>query len=312
MMNSTARFEQRLTSFIVRVEEALEEVLSESAMRGEIARPPRLRAAMAHAALNGGKRLRPLLVTETAALFGVDFHLSLRTGIAFELLHCYSLVHDDLPAMDNDDTRRGKPTVHKAFGEATAILAGDALQTLAFDVLSREETHDDPAVRIALVQCLARASGIGGMAGGQMLDLEAEGRYANDGAPPALTLGDIETLQRMKTGALLAACCEAGAILGGATADEKAAIERYGRAIGFAFQLADDLLDIEGNAQMVGKAVGKDAAKNKGTLVSVLGADAARSKRDELIETAKRALEPFGAKAEWLVHCAEFIAARKS
>ena len=302
----------RLASFILRVEEALEDVLGASPLSGEFARPARLRDAMAHAVLGGGKRLRPLLVSESAALFGVDFHQALNAGIAFELLHCYSLVHDDLPAMDNDDTRRGKPTVHKAFDEATAILAGDALQTLAFEVLSRESTHGNPAVRAALVRCLATASGIGGMAGGQMLDLEAEGRFAGEKTPPALTIEDVERLQRMKTGALLSACCRAGSILGNADDTAQRALDRYGRAIGFAFQLADDLLDAEGDAAEVGKAVGKDAAKNKATFVSTLGPRAARRKLAELVDDAKWALRPFGSSAEWLIACADFVATRKS
>jgi farnesyl diphosphate synthase len=311
-MNIPAPFELRLTSFILRVEEALEEALNGNPLADEIARPARLREAMAHAVLSGGKRIRPLLVSETAGLFGVDFYNALNTGIAFELLHCYSLVHDDLPAMDDDDTRRGKPAVHKAFDEATAILAGDALQTLAFDVLSRETTHKDASVRAALVQCLAKASGIGGMAGGQMLDLEAEGRFTEGKKPPAFALADVEKLQRMKTGALLAACCRAGAILGKANIHDTGVIERYGRAIGFAFQLADDLLDVEGDADEVGKAVGKDAARNKATFVSLMGPRAAKRKLDELVDDAKWALRPFGSRAEWLIACAEFIAARKS
>jgi len=305
-------FEQRLAERASYCEQVLEQILGASAQQGERARPARLLAAMRHAALGGGKRLRPALVVESAALFGVPAEASMPAGAAFELLHCYSLVHDDLPAMDDDDLRRGKPTVHKAFDEATAILAGDALQTLAFDVLSREATHHDPAVRAALVQCLARASGIGGMAGGQMLDLAAEGRFSVDSEPAALDLGEIETLQRMKTGALLAACCEAGAILGNAPEADKVAIKRYANAIGFAFQLADDILDVEGDAEAVGKAVGKDAAKNKGTLVSVIGVADARKRLDGLVDEAKHALASFGTGATWLIACAEFIAARKS
>lgn len=287
-------------------------LLSSEPLATEFARPPRLLEAMRHAALGGGKRLRPYLVTETASLFGVRESQAIYAGAAFELLHCYSLVHDDLPVMDDDDTRRGRPTVHKAFDEATAILAGDALQTLAFDVLSRHTTHSDPAVRSSLVQCLARASGVGGMAGGQMLDLEAEGRFTESREPPALAMQDVERLQRMKTGALLIGCCQAGAILGGADEDARRSIERYGRAIGSAFQLADDLLDVEGNAAEVGKAVGKDAAKNKATFVSMMGARSAKRKLDELVDDAKWALRPFGTRAEWLVACADFIAARKS
>lgn len=307
-----SQFEQRLAHVAELSEATLAALLSSEPLSTEFARPQRLLKAMRHAALGGGKRLRPMLVIETAALFGVRESQAVYAGAAFELLHCYSLVHDDLPAMDDDDTRRGKPTVHKAFDEATAILAGDALQTLAFDVLSRETTHKDAAVRAALVRCLATASGIGGMAGGQMLDLEAEGRFAADKSPPALSIEDVERLQRMKTGALLSACCRAGAILGNADEAGQRALERYGRAIGFAFQLADDLLDAEGDAAEVGKAVGKDAAKNKATFVSTLGPRSARRKLTELVDDAKWALNPFGQRAEWLVACAEFVAARRS
>jgi farnesyl diphosphate synthase len=307
-----ALFERRLSGVAEHCEHILTAVLSGEAQAQEVTWPTRLLEAMRHAALGGGKRLRPFLLVETAMLFGVGESRSMYAGAAFELLHCYSLVHDDLPAMDNDDTRRGKPTVHKAYDEATAILAGDALQTLAFDLISRETTHPDAGVRAALVQCLAKASGIGGMAGGQMLDLEAEGRFAENKAPRALTLAEIEKLQRMKTGALLAACCRAGAILGKAGTRDADAIARYGRAIGFAFQLADDLLDTEGNADEVGKAVGKDAAKNKATYVSTLGPIAAKRKLGELVEESKRALHAFGDRAEWLAACADFIAARKS
>ncbi len=309
-MNSSGDFQRRLTSFIIRVDEALEEALAADAAAGEIARPARLREAMVHAVLSGGKRIRPLLVSESAALFGADSLSALNTGIAFELLHCYSLVHDDLPAMDNDDMRRGRPTVHRAFDEATAILAGDALQTLAFDMISREIAHPDPSVRVALVQCLAKASGIGGMAGGQMLDLEAEGRF--EMTVQKLSLNEIARLQRMKTGALLAGCCEAGAILGKANTTDRTALANYAGAIGLAFQISDDLLDAEGNAAAVGKAVGKDAERGKATFVSVLGKEAARMKLAELIEEAKTALTPFGERGKWLAACAEFVAARKS
>jgi farnesyl diphosphate synthase len=309
---SSSQFERRLGHTAEHCESLLTSLLTPEPLASEYARPARLLDAMRHAVLGGGKRLRPMLVVETAALFGVLESQAMYTGAAFELLHCYSLVHDDLPAMDNDDTRRGKPTVHKAFGEATAVLAGDALQTLAFDVLSRETTHNNPAVRAALVQCLAKASGIGGMAGGQMLDLEAEGRFSEDKTPPALALGEVEKLQRMKTGALLLACCQAGTILGEADDIKAGAIARYGRAIGFAFQLADDLLDAEGDAAEVGKAVGKDAARNKATYVSTLSPRAAKRKLAELVDDAKWALRPFGDSAEWLVACADFIAARKS
>ncbi len=304
-----ARFERRLGDIAAKTEVLLAALLSSEHLPGEVVRPRRLIGAMRHAVLGGGKRIRPFLVLESAALFGADENGALQAGAAFELLHCYSLVHDDLPAMDNDATRRGRPTVHRAFDDATAILAGDALQTLAFDVLSRTETHTDPSVRIALVQCLARASGLGGMAGGQMLDLEAEGRFE---APRKLALDEIERLQRMKTGALLAGCCEAGALMGGANATQKKALADYSRALGLAFQIADDLLDYEGDAVATGKAVGKDAAKGKASFVSILGAQTAKHRLGELVRDASRALEPFGAEAELLIACAEFVAARKS
>jgi farnesyl diphosphate synthase len=230
-------------------------------------------------------------------------------GAALELIHCYSLVHDDLPAMDNDDLRRGRPTVHKAFDDATAILAGDALLTLAFDVMARAEVHADAAVRTALVLELARASGLGGMAGGQMLDLAAEGRFASK---RALSENEIITLQAMKTGALIRFACNAGAILGKADAAARASIARYGSAIGQAFQIADDLLDVEGDAKTLGKAAGKDAAAGKATLVATLGIDRARARLNELVAEANAALAPFGPKSDMLRDTARFIAERKA
>jgi farnesyl diphosphate synthase len=230
-------------------------------------------------------------------------------GAALELIHCYSLVHDDLPAMDNDDLRRGRPTVHKAFDDATAILAGDALLTLAFDVMARTEVHPDDAVRTALVLELARASGLGGMAGGQMLDLAAEGRFDNK---RALGEKEIVTLQAMKTGALIRFACNAGAILGKADTTTRANIARYGSAIGQAFQVADDLLDVEGDAKTLGKAAGKDAAAGKATLVAALGVDGARDRLNELVAEASAALASFGEKSDTLRAAARFIAERKA
>jgi farnesyl diphosphate synthase len=276
---------------------------------GEIARPERLLAAMRHAVLGGGKRLRPFLLVETAALFGASRDGALLAGCALECLHCYSLVHDDLPAMDDDDLRRGRPTVHKEFDEATAILTGDGLLTIAFDVLSRTEVHKDAGVRIALVSELARASGIGGMAGGQMLDLAAEGRFEKK---RALGEKDIATLQAMKTGALIRFACRAGAILGQADAKSRDAIDRYGAAVGQAFQIADDLLDVEGDAATLGKAAGKDADAGKATLVAALGVDGARKRLATLVAEADAALAPFGAKADTLRAAARFIAERQT
>ena len=302
-------FADRLADIAGETESLLQRLLGDSPLEGETARPPRLIAAMRHAALDGGKRLRPFLVVESAALFGVNRQGALLAGAALELIHCYSLVHDDLPAMDNDDLRRGRPTVHKAFDEATAILAGDALLTLAFDVIARAEVHPDPAVRAALVVELARASGLGGMAGGQMLDLAAEGRFETK---RALARNEIATLQAMKTGALILFACRAGAILGQADAVTRTNIAHYGSAIGQAFQIADDLLDVEGDTKTLGKAAGKDAAAGKATLVSILGVDGARARLKELIEEANSALASFGAKGETLRAAARFIAERRA
>ena len=307
MKNDTARFTDRLAATARDIETLLDRLLSPAALSSETARPPRLIAAMRHGALDGGKRLRPFLVVETAALFDVDRAGALMAGAALELIHCYSLVHDDLPAMDNDGLRRGRPTVHKAFDDATAILAGDALLTLAFDVMARDEVHADAAVRTALVLELARASGLGGMAGGQMLDLAAEGRFEGK---RTLSENEIVTLQAMKTGALIRFACNAGAILGKADAAARARIARYGSAIGQAFQIADDLLDVEGDAKTLGKAAGKDAAAGKATLVATLGIDRARGRLNELVAEASAALASFGEKSDTLRAAARFIAER--
>nr|WP_244644632.1 farnesyl diphosphate synthase [Azorhizobium oxalatiphilum] len=287
------------------------DALADTALAGERRRPDRLMAAMRHGALDGGKRLRPLLVAETAALFDVPLEGAITTAAAIECVHCYSLIHDDLPAMDNDLLRRGRPTVHVAYGEATAILAGDALLTLAFDLLTGEDAHKSPAVRIALVRLLARASGLGGMVGGQMLDLAAEGRFA-DGVPLDLDIPEIRDLQAMKTGALLAASVEAGAIIGGAGPEACAALAAYGTALGAAFQIADDLLDVEGTSEAMGKQVGKDSEAGKATLVSALGVPAAREVLASLVTEATHALTPFGAKGETLAAAARFVAERQN
>jgi len=309
MKNDSLGFTDRLAATARDIETLLDRLLSPVALSSETARPPRLVAAMRHAALDGGKRLRPFLVVETAALFDVDRTGALMAGAALELIHCYSLVHDDLPAMDNDDLRRGRPAVHKAFDDATAILAGDALLTLAFDVMARTEVHPDAAVRIALVLELARASGLGGMAGGQMLDLAAEGRFDSK---RALSEKEIITLQAMKTGALIRFACNAGAILGKADAATRTSVARYGSAIGQAFQIADDLLDVEGDAKTLGKAAGKDAAAGKATLVATLGVDGARDRLNELVAEASTALASFGEKSDMLRATARFIAERKA
>jgi len=306
--SSSKDFNASLTVIADEAESVLGHLLDATPLPGEIERPQRLLDAMRHSALGGGKRLRPFLVVESAALFGVQRKGALHAGCALELVHCYSLVHDDLPAMDNDDLRRGRPTVHKAFDEATAILVGDALLTLAFDAMARTEVHPDAAVRGALVVELARAAGIGGMAGGQMLDLAAEGRFEKR----TLSNSDITTLQAMKTGALIRFACRAGAILGKANTAALARLDAYGVAIGQAFQIADDLLDLESDTGTLGKAAGKDAAAGKATLVAALGADGARKRLAALIVEAETALAPFGAKADTLRATSRFIAERRT
>ncbi|CAN7150040.1 polyprenyl synthetase family protein [Bosea sp. LjRoot237] len=301
-----------LTETAVAIEALLEALLQDKPEAGEIHRPARLLAAMRHGALAGGKRLRPFLVVETAKLFGVPVEQALRAGAAVELAHCYSLVHDDLPAMDDDDTRRGRPTVHKAFDEATAILAGDGLLTLAFDVIADQRTHPDGETRAAIILQLARSLGLGGMVGGQMLDLAAEGRFSDDGAPGRLSEAEIRRMQAMKTGALLAGSVLIGARLGQADATRMAALERYGKSLGAAFQVADDILDIEASPEQMGKATAKDDAKGKATLVAALGLPAAKRERDRLSEEAIMALAEFGSEAAMLRAAAEFTAQRKS
>jgi len=305
-----ASFGARLNAAAVETEHLLDRLLAPAPVEGEIARPHRIIEAMRYAGLGGGKRLRPFLTVETAALFGVRREHALMAGAAIECVHCYSLVHDDLPAMDDDDLRRGRPTAHKAFDEATAILAGDGLLTFAFDVLARPETHPDAAVRIALVTGLARAAGLGGMVGGQMLDLAAEGRFGRNEAPQGEQ--DVLTLQAMKTGAILRFCCVAGAILGNAPQGKRDAVSRYGEAIGQAFQIADDLLDVEGDTATLGKAAGKDAAHGKATLVDLLGVTGAHARLAQLVKDAESALAPFGADAAILKDAARFVAERRA
>ena len=301
---TSQHFHDRLAENAARVGAALDALLAAQALPGEISRPPRLLEAMRYAALGGGKRLRPFLTIEAAAMFGAQGEGALRTACAIEMLHCYSLAHDDLPAMDDDDLRRGEPSLHKAFGEAAAILAGDALLTYAFDVLADPATHADGGVRAELCLGLARAAGLGGMAGGQALDLAAEGA----GRP--LAQFAIERLQAMKTGALLRFAVEAGAIVAGAVAAERAALAAYGRALGAAFQIADDILDAEGDGARLGKRAGKDAGRNKATLVAALGPIGAKRLAAKFVDQAEAALAPFGARANVLVAAARFTAAR--
>ena len=301
-------FELKLNDVAAQVEQALEGLLSPQARPGETRRPARLLAAMRHAALGGGKRLRPFLTLETAALFDVAPEAAMRAACALELVHCYSLVHDDLPAMDDDDLRRGRPTVHKAYDEATAILAGDSLLTYAFDILSDPATHDDPALRCQLVRHLALASGLGGMAGGQALDLEAER------SDKPLTMDEILEMQAMKTGALLQQAVEAGALLGLASPAQMRRLSRFGALIGAAFQIADDLLDARSDAATLGKRAGKDAGRNKATLVSMLGVDAAGQRCDSLVDEAVGALQglELGSRTDVLIEAARFVAGRSS
>jgi farnesyl diphosphate synthase len=310
-VDASTRFRQRLDQVALDIENLLDRLLGLAPLAGEQARPQRLLEAMRYVSLGGGKRLRPFLAVESAALLNVPRERALMAGAALECIHCYSLAHDDLPAMDDDDLRRGRPTAHKAYDEATAILAGDGLLTFAFDILARPETHPNPAVRAELVLALARAAGLGGMVGGQMLDLAAEGRFGN-GKRSVLGEADVRTLQAMKTGALLRFGCLAGAILGEANREQGDALERYGTTLGEAFQIADDLLDIEGDAATVGKATGKDAAAHKATLVSVLGMDEARTRLKTLVEESVSALTPFGAGADVLKAAAVFVAERRS
>ncbi len=262
----------------------------------------RLYQAMRHAAIGGGKRLRPLLVEATSDLFHLSRVSALRVGLAVECIHVYSLIHDDLPAMDDDDMRRGKPTVHKAFDEATAILAGDCLHDLAFEVLADEETHPDPFVRIELVKALALSSGPVGMAGGQMMDLEAE--------KTRFDLATVTRLQNLKTGALIAFRVDAAAIMARIPVDARTGLHGYARDIGLAFQIADDLLDVEGDAALAGKALGKDAAAGKETFVSLLGVDRAREHAHMLVEQAKAHLHRHGVEADLLRAIADYIVER--
>jgi farnesyl diphosphate synthase len=308
-VNTTAQFQDHLNQTAKDIDVLLDQLLGADPIGDELGRPPRLLEAMRYSSLGAGKRFRPFLVVETAALLGVPRSQALMAGAALECVHCYSLVHDDLPAMDNDALRRGRPTAHKAFDEASAILAGDGLLTFAFDIVSRPETHPNPAVRIELVQALARASGLGGMAGGQILDLAAEGRFA-DGKPQRLHEAEVALLQAMKTGALLRFACRAGGILGQASAAKREALERYGAAVGQAFQIADDLLDVEGDPALVGKSTGKDAEAGKATIVGILGAAGARERLRALVAEAEAALAPFGPAAAILIAGAKFVADR--
>jgi farnesyl diphosphate synthase len=295
----TESLSQALARVAVEVEQALEDLLPMPD-----AAEARVVEAMRYAVLGGGKRMRAFLVMESAALFGVDRRCAARVAASVEMLHAYSLVHDDLPAMDDDDMRRGKPSTHKAFDEATAILAGDALLTRAFEVLAEPDTHSMAEARCELVLALGHAAGARGMVGGQMIDIEAEGRQ--------LTADEIGRLQALKTGRLIQYSAEAGAILGRAPLSQRHLLAAYGRDVGAAFQIADDLLDVEGTAEETGKATGKDAAAGKATLVAILGVERARAQADALSAQAAEHLDSFGEKAEHLRALAAFVVARRS
>ena len=301
-MTFTQKIEQSARATQARLGELLERHASADASSA------RLNAAMRHALLGGGKRFRPFLVIQSAALFGLPASAALDTAAALECVHCYSLAHDDLPAMDNDALRRGQPTVWRQFDEWTAILAGDGLLTLAFEILADPATHADAGIRATLIAELAKASGAAGMVGGQSLDLEAE-RGVGDAFD---SLDRVRRMQSMKTGALIRFACEAGALLAGAPASDRERLRRFGDALGFAFQISDDLLDVEGTAEEVGKAVAKDAHAGKATLVSLMGLSAARAKLAELEREAVALLQPFGAPAATLAAAASFVVNRRS
>ena len=295
------------TSFAGALAEAA--ALTDRALDRLIAVPEGLEArvfeAMRYAALGPGKRLRPFLVLASARLFAVSRARALQVAAAIELVHAYSLVHDDLPAMDDSDLRRGRATCHKAFDEATAILAGDGLLTLAFEVLAHPDTHGDATVRAELVTALAQAAGSHGMVGGQMIDLIAEER-------PDLDIGAITRLQRLKTGALIAFACESGAILGKMSTELRLALRAYAHDLGLAFQIADDLLDVEGSAEDTGKPVGQDAAAGKATFVSILGVERARAQAELLVAQAVAHLDLFEERADLLRQAARFVVERRA
>lgn len=291
---STEEFQAALTAVARAVDNLLDELLP--AMPHN-----RLRDAMRHAVLGPGKRLRPFLVVESARLFGVPDARALRVGAALEALHCYSLVHDDLPAMDNDDLRRGQPTTHRKFDEATAILAGDGLLTWSFEILADEAIHPLPEVRVKLIAALSMAAGRNGMVGGQMLDIEAETSGFRD-------FQHIAAMQDKKTGALFRFACEAGAILAQA---DSSLLRQYADHIGLAFQIADDILDVESSSEALGKATQKDSGKGKATFVDLLGLEGARIEAARLVEKAVVTLQPYGEKSRMLVATASFIVSRR-
>jgi farnesyl diphosphate synthase len=298
-MEPAVDLEQRLEETADRVTVALDTLLPR--VQGP---ESRLMSAMRYAALGGGKRLRPFLVLETGRIFGVDERCLLRVGAALECIHTYSLIHDDLPCMDDDDMRRGRPTVHIAYDEATAILAGDALLTIAFEILADAQTHADANIRIAIVARLADAAGARGMVGGQMMDMIAQ-ELGND-------IAAVTRMQRLKTGALITYAVEVGALMGRASDEARSALTAYAHDLGLAFQITDDILDAEGIADEVGKAVGKDADKGKATFVSLLGLDGAKHQVQLLGAQAKQHIAMFGSRATYLNQVVDSIIDRRT
>lgn len=297
-------FDQDIRICASDIEQALNDLITKPRLSGPGPAPERLLAAMRHGTLNGGKRLRPLLIRQTAAIFDIPAKATITASLAVEMLHCYSLIHDDLPSMDDDDLRRGKPTVHKLFDEATAILTGDSLLTHAFGLLAEPECHPDAEVRTSLVCELVSGAGAGGMAGGQMRDLEGENARLAD--------RDIAVMQEMKTGALIRAAVRMGAILGKADTDALDALTKYGEAAGRAFQLADDILDETATTEQMGKNTRKDAKRGKPTLVSRIGLEAAQRHLGDTIHNAISALTQFGPEADGLRATARYFGERRN
>lgn len=297
--DASPEFQKLLDQTALDVENTMKRLLPET----DLPEAP-LYEAMRYGTLGGGKRLRPFMLIQCAKLFGVDEMRARRVGAALEFLHCYSLIHDDLPAMDNSDMRRGKASTHVEFDEATAILAGDALLTFAFEIVSQEETHADPRVRIELVQMLAQAAGGHGMVGGQMLDLIGEGEEFD--------FGTISRMQRMKTGRLISFACEAGAVLGKASEVHRRALRNYANDLGLAFQVTDDVLDVESDASVLGKPANQDEAAGKATFVSTMGKEQAKQRAEMLVDQAINHLKIFDNRADTLIELANYVLARRA
>jgi len=296
-------FTNQLSEYATIIKNALKQQLKTENFNEYGLAPEKLLAAMRHGSLNGGKRLRPFLLTETAAIFDVSPKITLDAALAIEMVHCYSLIHDDLPSMDDDDMRRGQASVHKKFNEATAILAGDNLLTFAFEIIATSKNYS-PKLKNNLIIELAKASGAGGMVGGQMLDLDAENQ--------TLSENEINNIQAMKTGALICASARMGALIGGASKKQILSLTKYATNAGWAFQLADDILDETATIEQMGKATKKDAERGKSTLVSNIGLEKANKQLATIIKAAILALEPFGERANNLIEIAQFFGERKS